>query len=71
MRRNVLAVSVLMAPLLLAGCHARFRVGSPQFQRSPEITCIVVVQSDKTSVEITKLAVNACRDAMEQKEQKP
>jgi hypothetical protein len=68
--RKQLAVFALAAPLLLAGCHPRFRVASPQFQRSPEITCIVVVQSDKTSVEITRLAVSACKTALEQQEKK-
>jgi len=61
-----------MLALTLTGCHPRFRVASPQFQRSPQITCIVIVQSDsKVSAELAQAAVNACRDAIEQKEPKP
>lgn len=55
------------ALLLLAGCHG-LRVGSPQIQRAPEIRCIVIVQSDRISKEIAELAVNACKDAIEQKQ---
>jgi len=65
-------VSLLIPPLLiLTGCHPRLRVGSPQFQRSPQITCIVIVESDsKVSVELAQATLNACKDAIEQKEPK-
>lgn len=53
--------------VFLAGCHS-LRVGSPQIQRAPEIRCIVIVQADSISKEITELAVNACRDAIDQKQ---
>lgn len=58
--------SLPIAVLALAGCHS-LRVGSPQISRAPEIRCIVIVQTDKISVEIAALAVNACRDAIEEK----
>lgn len=53
--------------LLLTGCHG-LRVGSPQIQRAPEIRCIVIVETDRISKEIAELAVDACRDAIDQKQ---
>jgi len=49
---------------LLAGCRSHMRVGSPQLkiQRAPEITCIVVVQSDEYSAEIAHAAIIACKE---------
>lgn len=56
---------MLLASSLLTGCHGyRFRVASPQISRAPEIRCIVVVQTDYISEEIAQIAVNACKDAM-------
>lgn len=57
---------ILLPILFLAGCAPHLRVGSPQFQRAPELTCIVIIESpDKISAEVAQAAVNACRDAME------
>ena len=56
----------IMLLLCFTGC--RMRVASPQFHRAPQITCIVVVETnDKQSKEIAEAAMNACRDALEQK----
>lgn len=57
---------ILLATFVLCGCHT-LRVGSPQIQRAPEITCIVLVEGDKVSPELAKAAIDACRDAMEKK----
>jgi hypothetical protein len=45
--------------LLLTGCH-HLRVG-PQFQRSPEITCIVVMQGGASDETVVK-AIQACKE---------
>lgn len=64
---NLRASFLFTATLLpLAGCHTlRFRVASPVVQRAPEIRCIVVVQTDKISEEIAEIAMNACKDAID------
>ena len=54
----------LVTVVLLAGCHNALRLASPQLQMGPpELTCIVVVQSDDG--DIAKAAVAACRDVVE------
>lgn len=60
-------IVVIAAASILTGCHG-LRVGSPQIQRAPEIRCIVIVQTDKISTEIAAMAVNACKDAIDQKQ---
>lgn len=57
---------LLSSALLLSGCQT-LRLGSPQIYRAPEIRCIVVVQTDHISEEVAEMAVNACRDAIEDK----
>ena len=54
----------LFALFLLTGCHPRIRVGSPQFQRAPEITCVVFVQGDHIDAALAQAAINACREAV-------
>jgi hypothetical protein len=53
--------------LLLAclGCGGArpLRIASPQFQRAPEITCIIFVQGDKISDDLARAAIEACKDA--------
>jgi len=55
--------SGLLLLVLLTGCHqkTRIRLGSPEIQHAPEITCIVFVQGDKISVELAKAAIEACK----------
>jgi hypothetical protein len=60
-------MTTLLMTLFLTGCHT-LRVGSPQIQRAPEIRCIVVVETDRISAEIVGLALNACEDAIDQKQ---
>jgi hypothetical protein len=58
------AMAVLM---LMVGCSPRLRVGSPQFQRAPELICIVVIEGepDSTSADVAETAISACRGATE------
>jgi hypothetical protein len=57
---------VLPMLVLLTGCHSRIRLGSPQIQRSaPQLTCIVIIESDKMSDEIAKEAIRACKEVKE------
>lgn len=58
-------VAIMTAVVLLTGCHT-VRVGSPQFQRAPELICIVVVEPDNEQV--AQAAINACRKAIEEEE---
>lgn len=62
-------VASLAAVLALTGCHTgpRLRIASPQFQRAPEITCIIFVQGDKISDDLAKAAISACKDAAEER----
>jgi hypothetical protein len=55
----------MFAVLLLVGCHPHVRVGSPQIQRTPQLTCIVIIESDKVSDEIAKAAIHACKEVQE------
>lgn len=56
-------VLLVMPLLLLMGCHPRVRIGSPQFQRTPEVTCIILVEGN-ISTELAKEAVDACKKAV-------
>lgn len=60
---------ILMMPALalLMGCGQHLHVASPQFQRAPEITCIIIVESDKISMAIAQEAIATCKDAIAQK----
>jgi outer membrane lipopolysaccharide assembly protein LptE/RlpB len=58
----------IIAVLSLTGCGTHMRVGSPQFQRAPELICIVIVDPDERNEEIAKAAINACREAIEEEE---
>jgi hypothetical protein len=57
---RVLAITAAL--LLLTGCHDRVHIGSPQFQRAPEL-CIVVVND----AELAKAAVAACKEITERR----
>jgi hypothetical protein len=59
--------AILISLLLLMGCHNHLWMAPPRFQRAPELTCIVVVQSDRISAEIAEAALSACRDARERR----
>ena len=61
------ATASLAATIALAGCGQPLRIASPQFQRAPEITCIIFVQGDKISDELAKAAISACKDAAEER----
>ena len=62
--RKLLSTALLL-PLI--GCHG-LRVGSPQIQRAPEIRCVVIVQTDTISEEVAKLAMDVCKDAIDQQQ---
>ena len=57
------AIAGFLAAIALTGCGQHLRIGSPQFQRAPEITCIVFIQGDKINEELAKAAISACTDA--------
>jgi predicted membrane-bound spermidine synthase len=57
----------IAALLLLAGCHNRLRLASPQIQRYPQVTCIVLVQTDQLSAELARNAMDTCKDAIERR----
>jgi hypothetical protein len=57
----------IAALLLLTGCHNRLRLASPQIQPNPQVTCIVLVQTDKLSAELAQTAMDACKDAIEKR----
>jgi len=61
---------VLTFAFALFGCHNRLRVASPQISRAPELTCIVVVQTDKWSAELAQAALEACSNAMRREERR-
>lgn len=46
--------------LSCVGCHDRIRVASPQFQKAPEIKCIVIIEADKVDSKVIQDALNAC-----------
>lgn len=52
--------------LLLTGCH-NVRVASPQYQRAPDLTCIVILPGDNT--ELAKSAIAVCTDVIEKRKQ--
>ena len=41
------------------------RVASPQYQRAPDLTCIVIMPADNT--ELAKSAIAVCTDVIEKK----
>ena len=49
------------------GCRAR--IASPQFQRRPQVVCIVLV--DANNRELAHAAIEACEDAIQGKGVKP
>ena len=56
-----------MLPLLLltAGCHPHgVRIASPQIDRQPGFTCIIVIDS-RVSEEVAKDAINTCKEMRE------
>jgi hypothetical protein len=57
----------LLLFLPLVGCHTRLRFASPQIQRGPVVTCIVIVDGDKFNAKLAEAAINACRQAAERK----
>jgi hypothetical protein len=58
---------LIFALLPFTGCHSRLRLASPQIQRAPQVTCIVVMQGDKISEELAEAAMTACKDAIERR----
>lgn len=53
--------SLLLLPTLM-GCHSHFRLASPQIQRPPDVTCIVLINGDINEA-IAKAAIEACKSA--------
>lgn len=54
----------IAAAILLTGCH-NVRVASPQYQRAPDLTCIVILPADNT--ELAKSAIAVCTDVVEKR----
>ena len=50
--------------MTLCGCGQR--IASPNFQRAPQITCIVIVENPQ----LAETAIQACRDAIQGKEKR-
>lgn len=57
----------IAAAILLTGCRT-VRVASPQYQRAPDLTCVVILQTD--NAELAKSALAVCTDVVERKGKK-
>jgi hypothetical protein len=58
------AYALLLGAVLLAGCHSRIRLASPQVSRAPDV-CVVVVQADAKNdgADLAAAAIKACKAA--------
>jgi hypothetical protein len=67
------AIASVAVLALLTGCDGghQLRVGSPQFQHAPELTCIVMVEGNTINVDVAKAALDACKAAIEREQKKP
>jgi hypothetical protein len=67
--------SILLFAVFIVGCGQRFHIASPTFEKAPELTCVIFIQSDKLSDELAKTIATVCRDnvktVMEPKALKP
>lgn len=57
------AAGLFMAGCL--GCGQRLRIASPQIQRTPMITCIIIIDTPVNSEQAVKAASEVCRQALE------